>query len=149
MVKYWGKVSERHLFGRLRQSSFNTFCCRTKTKFAFRAWKSINPEILLLKIWSELRALISVFMWSEGKKINLQTIARSVIKQFLGAKAPLELAHVKKKKWRLRQGSSGILPKFPWRSLNMKGGGAKKSLFYHFLMSCNVLRGFVKFCNFL
>ena len=37
------------------------------------------------------------------------------------------------KKWRLRQGSSGILPKLPWRSSQM---------------FCNALQCFVRFCNF-
>ena len=48
------------------------------------------------------------------------------------------------KKWRLRQESSGIMPKLPWQSLHMKGWG-KKSSFFCFLMFCNILWCFVIF----
>ena len=50
-----------------------------------------------------------------------------------------------KKKWRLRQGSSGILPKLPWRSFYMKGWEAKLLISIFF----NILYWFVMFCKVL
>ena len=54
-----------------------------------------------------------------------------IVMDFFGNKIPKCPSLMEK--WRLRQGSSGILPKLPWRSSQM---------------FCNALQCFVKFCNF-